>query len=239
MQRPGVFRVRSSLAAGAMFIIALVSAGIARGQTVYDATAAYEAGWIAQTNPNGLWSYGYSSGPTAPVSLYTTPTTGSLNGGNEQFWLTPAVDDGYSPSVALNNGPAYNDGYIDYLADELVIADGAGGQYSNILFSAPASSLYSLDCSFRGDQLGVGTVVAVAAGGNVIFNSTVTEEEQVDPFDTDIYLNAGETVDFSVGPDGGNQNTGFSATFTTVPEPASLSLLVLAAPMLMGRRRRN
>ncbi len=87
--------------------------------TLYDAAAAFEQGWLNQTNPNGVWSYGYSSGPTGPVTLYSTTVQNGVNGPNAQYWLTPSVDAGTSPAAEFNHGPAHADGNIDFLANQL------------------------------------------------------------------------------------------------------------------------
>jgi hypothetical protein len=220
--------------------VILIVSNAARGQTVYDATADYEAGWTSQSNPNGVWSYGYSSGPTAPVTLYNAATFGGTMGEPEQFWLSPAVNIQDSPAIALNDGPAFvQSNGVNFLADELVLVAGVGGQYSNIVFTAPASGFYSLDSSFRGDQTDVGTFVGVAVDGTAIFSSSVTVDGGVVPFDDEIHLNAGDTVDFSVGPAGGFQNTGFAATITSVvPEPSSVTLMAVGVLGLLRRRVR-
>src|ERR1700684_2024179 len=71
----------------------------------YDAAAAFEQGFTAQSNPNGVWSYGYSSGFTSPITLYTQTAQGPLNGNNAQYWLSPAVTINESPAAEYNNGP--------------------------------------------------------------------------------------------------------------------------------------
>ncbi len=207
----------------------LVVAAVSCFGTVYDAAADFEAGWLAQTNPNGVWSYGYSSGFTSSISLYTMTVQNGVNGPNAQYWLTPSVNIGNSPSAEYNNGPAYDDGNVDFLANEFVLVSGIGGEYSDLVFTAPANGMYSLVSSFRGDQYGIGVFVGVMVNGAVVFNSTVTAEGQIVPFSTPLALTTGETVVFSVGPDGGLQNTGLSATITSMststPEPSSLALL--------------
>lgn len=180
----------------------------------YNPATSFEQGFSSQSNPNGVWSYGYSSGFTAPVTLYTQTAQGIYNGPNAQFWLSPSADIGGSPSIEFNNGPAYDNGNVDFLANQFVLVAGIGGQYSDLIFTAPAQGTYSVVGNFRGDQYGIGTVVGVVANGAVVFNSSVTAKGQIVPFNAVVGLSAGATVVFSVGPGSGVQNTGLSLTIT-------------------------
>ncbi len=176
--------------------------------------ATFETGFTNHTNPNGVWSYGYSSGPTGLVTLFDQATQGAYNGPNAQFWLSSTVNNGGSPSVEYNNGPAYNNGNIDFLANQVVLVAGVGGQYADLIFTAPSSGTYSITSNFRGDQYGIGTSVGVVANGSVLFSSSVTADAQNVPFSTQVSLTAGSTVAFYAGPGSGNQNTGLSVIIT-------------------------
>ncbi len=202
----------------------------------WSAAADFEKGWTAKTNPNGVWSYGYSSDLTSPITLYdqtlqdkelTGPNAQGINGPNAQYWLSPAVDVLTTPAAEYNDGPAYNDGNIDFLANEFLLLSGVGGQYSDLVFTAPAAATYSIVSEFRGAQYTIGTVVGVVANGEVLFSSKVTSVDQLVPFNTEVSLKAGDTLVFSVGPGGGTQNTGLSATITTVPFTLSSADLYL------------
>jgi len=184
------------------------------GAPITDAAASFEQGWITHSNPNGVWSYGYSSGFTSPITLYNQTVQNGVNGPNAQYWLSPSVDIGTSPAAEFNNGPAFDDGNVNFLANEFVLVAGIGGQYSDLVFTAPADGTYSVVSSFRGDQHGIGTLVGVVANGNILFSSSVTAVGQIVPFSTQVSLKAGNTLVFSVGPGGGSQNTGVSATIT-------------------------
>ena len=107
----------------------LVIATVNCSANVYDAASSFESGWLAQTNPNGVWSYGYSAGFTSSISLYTTTQQNGINGPNAQYWLTPSVDIGASPAAEYNNGAAYSDGNINFLANEFLLVAGVGGRY--------------------------------------------------------------------------------------------------------------
>jgi len=213
----------------------------------FDPAAAYEQGWTTSSNPNSVWSYGYSLGLGDPVTLYDSTSLnshGSNNGPYAQYWVSSTVNIGNSPSAEFNNGPAYDDTNVDFLANQFVLVAGIGGQYSDLVFTAPTSGIYSIAGNFRGDQYGVDTAVGLTANGAVLFNSSVAAEGQTAPFDTEVSLTSGNTVVFSAVRIGGKENTGLSATITTlaVPEPGTIALLGVSAVSLAGlawRRRRT
>ncbi len=218
-------------------LLALATASCWAGS--YDAAADFEQGFLNQTNPNGVWSYGYSAGFTNAITLYTQTAQNGINGPNAQYWLSPAVNIGDSPAAEFNDGGAYNDGNVNFLPFEFLLVSGIGGEYSDLVFTAPAAGMYSLTSSFRGAQYGIGTLVAVVVNGNVLFDSSVTAVNQIVPFDSDLSLAAGDTVVFSVGPGGGLQNTGVAATITAMsqtPEPSTLALLGAGIALLRFRK---
>lgn len=180
----------------------------------YDPAASFEKGWTTQKNPDGAWSYGYSKGLSEPITLYDKTARNGVNGQNAQFWVSSAVNERTSPAAEFNNGPAYNDGNVDFLKNEFVLVAGVRGLYSDLVFTAPGDGDYSIAGNFRGAQYGVGTVVGVAANGTAAFRSKVAAVEHVVPFRMTQRLRAGEKVVFAVGPGEGVQNTGVSATIT-------------------------
>lgn len=200
----------SSISIALLFAALLIPAS---GWTqTYNPATSFETGWTSKSNPNGVWSYGYSAGFTNPITLYDTTAQNGINGPNAQFWLSSTVDDRNSPAAEYNDGPAYNDGNVNFLAKEFLLVSGILGQYSDLVFTAPATGTYSVTGKFRGAQYGIGVVVGIVANGSIVFNSTVTAVGQLVPFNLQLTLQAGTTVVFSVGPDGGLQNTGLALT---------------------------
>jgi len=144
----------------------------------FNAATAFEAGFTAAANPNGVWSYGYSSGFTNPITLFTNTVQGGFDSSNEQLWLTQSINVGDSPAVEYNDGPAFNDGNIAAAANQILLVAGIQGQYADLIFTAPTPGIYSFVGSFTGDQYNIGDFVGIASNGSVVFNSTVTSEGQ-------------------------------------------------------------
>jgi hypothetical protein len=113
---------------------------------------------------------------------------------HRQYRLSSTVDIGESPLAEYNNGPGFDNGNVNFLANEFLLVSGIGGQYSDILFTVPATGIYSVTGSFRGSQHGIGTVVGILDDGNLIFNSSVTTVGQIVPFNTSLSLIAGDVV---------------------------------------------
>jgi len=186
----------------------------------YDPARSFESGWLTRRNPNGLWSYGYSSGVAKPVIVYDRTVRNGVNGPDIKYWLSSSVNDGTSPSAEYNGGSASDDGNINLLANEFLLVAGIGGQYSNLIFRAPVDAQYSVTGTFRGAQYGVGTVAAIVVDGERVFSSSVTSVGQRAPFSFTPHLHVGSTIVFSVGPGSGFQNTGLSLTVTRDCNPA-------------------
>lgn len=185
----------------------------------YNPAISFEKSWTAHGNPYGVWSYGYSSALADPVDLYDKTVRNGINGPNAKYWLSSSVDTGTSPSAEYNDGPALNDGNVDFLQNEFLLVAGIGGQYSDLVFTAPAAGEYSIAGSFRGAQYGASTVVGIVENGKIIFKSRVTAVGQLVPFSLGLNLQSGSTLTFSVGPGGGAQNTGLSVIITKLCSP--------------------
>ena len=200
----------------AIFAFLAVVTGSCWAQS-WDVAAAFKEGWPTKSNPYGVWSYGYSAGFTAPITLYDRAEQNGVNGPNAQFWFSSAVDLANAPSAEFNNGQAYDDGSVRLMPNEFALVTGDGGLYSDVVFTAPIDGKYLVDGSFLGHEDSVGAVVGVVANGKILFRSSIKSNGQVVPFEKTAVLKAGSTVVFSAGPGrsagGGRQNTGLTAGF--------------------------
>jgi hypothetical protein len=179
----------------------------------YDPAASFEQGFLSKSNPNGVWSYGYSTSFTGPVSSFTQTSqpSGALGGTNTQAWTSGST----APAVIYNNGPAQialNNVYnFDILANQMVLVPG-GGNNADLVFTAPQAGTYSVAGSFRGDASGVQAVVGVVANGNLLLSSGLNGEGQIVPFSYTVTLPAGSTIVFSA--QGSFQITGLTVAIT-------------------------
>jgi hypothetical protein len=221
----------SVAATGLLVLIAVAAYSQPSLATTYNPATTFEAGWVSGSNPNGVWSYGYSSSLGGPVTLYTAQVPGADSPSQQQMWIAPSVNCCVaSPSVGFNNGPAFNDNNVAQAADQIDIVSAVAnvnpGFITDLVFTAPVSGNYSLTSSFIGDQYGVGVGVDVLEDSSVLFSSSVTSFGQVVPFNTILTLAAGNTVTFAVVQGSGSQNTGLDVSLTTTPLPSTWLVLL-------------
>ncbi len=167
---------------------------------VYSAVLDYDAGWIAGTNPNGVWRYGWSSSLTSPLTLYSRHHVPAVDNNLKQMWDDPNNNEGFAPHVSRNSGADYNDGNVVFAAGALLLSPGAGGTYSHVVFVTPSFGLYTVAATFYAQQYGVNADVDVVVNGKVKFHDTITGIDQSQSFARTFLLKAGQTVDFAVGP---------------------------------------
>jgi hypothetical protein len=236
------------------FFIAIFLAGLWASLGSAQAIAGYNAAadFSPTSNPNGVWSYGYSTTLGGAFNLYTTsgifPNPNGTPTGLDSWYKNISLDD---PAVIHNgtNAPILVDGSALYNPGQLGLHPGPDGEDSIVRFTASATTTYSLTSSFSGlDEVGTTTDVHVLVNGVSIYNNLINGFGAVDNFTSSLTLNAGDHVDFVVGY-GSNgtfyyDSTGLSATFSpssTVPEPSSVVLVAIAGVVLAGtqlRRRR-
>ena len=243
--------------AGTLALLGAASALPASAQT-YNANADYNTDLSTGTNPNGVWTYGWSTAPAAPLHLYTQHHVVNL-GPTANAWDDPAHQVSRVPVVYKNTGGDYpDDGNVSIPANALILhgggPNGGGGfanDYSHVLFTAPAAGSYALTSSFQLRQHVTTTAnVQVLQNGVSVFSSSLPNYLDTVSYIHSFLLNPGDKLDFTVGfaspPSTATGNsvqlvsniTGTLALST--PEPGALTLLLGAGTvggMLLRRRK--
>jgi hypothetical protein len=189
------------------------------GQT-NDATADFS---IANGNPNGVWTYGWSSNLTSALHVYPTATHDS-NGDEE--WIDPAIVNLDVPRVARNP----TDTATQFVpAHSTVFHPGQNGEFSHFVWTSPGDNTLIVAANFTALDSG-GTDVHVLQDGVSLFSGQVSSGHP-QSFSRTITVQAGTKIDFAVGvgADGNffSDTTGITATLTptgaiTVPATANI-----------------
>ena len=210
---------------------------------VFDAAADFSAA----SNPNGVWSYGWSSSLQAPLTLYTGTTSRGTDG--IVFWIDPAL--GTDPSVAKNvSGLPVADATVTgvfYPPDQMTFHPGPSGQYSLVRWTSPIEAQVGIEALFTGGSFvapwAPTTDVHVLLNGSPLFDAILRGSPSSIAFARTIDVGIGDRVDFAVGfgPDASyiSDTTSLTARIVPIPEPASIGILGLGWTALLLLRRRS
>ena len=258
LNRPFLIQTIGALVRKCSWLAVLAAAALlgprAASSAIWNAAADYDAGWVAATNPNGAWSYGWSSSLTSPLNLYTRnfadPPYPTLFP-DFRFWIDPAHQ---GPSVYKNAGPLYplNQNTIEVPSGALILHGGGptGNDYSHVVWTAASDGNYSLDATFTGRQTPTGggyrVFVHVLKNGSLLHQGFLNDLGQSSSYNSVLALASGDKIDFAVGITGTGlhgETTQLEATISNasaVPEPSSLLMFATCglATLIVARRRR-
>lgn len=181
-----------------------------------------------QSNPVGVWSYGYK-----PLmgQTFTTYTRGYHNsyfdiipGLSIDIWDRPTV---LQPSIMRNNSNSIlNVQTIVLPPDLLLLHPGDSGEQSVLRWTAPASGTFQFQGHFQGLDNGSGTTTNVDIIHNSaanLFTDNVTGYGTQRPFTVQAQVDLGDTVDFSVGY--GSNNTYYSDSTGLAVAATAISII--------------
>ena len=234
---------------------ALFTAQSASANTIYDAAADFDAAYTAGNNPDGPWTYGWSSTLTSALTVYphhsNYPSSFPIT---FEFWDDPNNWFSNTPFVAKNIGAEFSNSLIDIPAGALILHGGGidHNDYTHVLWTAPVTATYSIAADFIGRQLaglegpGMKADVYVLYHGSILAQANILGYGQSSSYSSTLHFTAGDTIDFAVGmmnesvPHAGA--TELEATFTRLPEPGDWVLLAAGSlPIMVAtyfRRRR-
>jgi PEP-CTERM motif len=225
----------------AISVAAIGLAPIARAQVTYDVAQDFSLA----SNPNGPWTYGYST--TLNGALVVNANNFTANG--IEFWNTniSSLDPAsfYNPTRSVITIPG-----LQLQPGQFGFHPGPNNEYEKARLTLSSSGVYSIDGTFAGAATnGTSTDVHILLNGVSIFDGAVNGfGAGTGPgFALTRSLSAGDTLDFAVGY-GSNKNF-FSDTtaldarvtsvVTAVPEPNTLFMLGMGALLLVPWTRKH
>jgi len=216
-----------------IFGLVVIAATTRLGAATYDVFNDFS---ITNGNPNGVWSYGWSTTLLSSLNLYPH---GFVDGTGLLEWNDPNHISAGAPSVAANIS---NQQEATLPAMTAAFHPGQNGEFCHYVWTAPTAGLFSLSALFSPDDVG-GTDVHILDNGVSLFSG------EVGPGNPQSYSGlfaaaAGDKIDFAVGfgTDGtfDFDGTGIAATIQSVPEPSTwIAALGAATVMFVGYFRRR
>jgi hypothetical protein len=170
---------------------------------IYDAAFDFLPGWTAGKNPNGCWTYGWTTDLSGAFHIYPQASISPLDN-NPQQWIDPANNLGQSPDVKRNQNGDFDNGNVTYLAGALLLTGCGtdGHSYSHVIWTAPKKGRYLVSTIFYAQQNGISADVHILLKGRQVFSTSFTQNGEQAEFVDIFSLKAGDKIDFASGPNG-------------------------------------
>jgi hypothetical protein len=225
-------------------VVTFLTQGSAAHALFYD--LASDFGQSAQAAP---FSYGYANTAHMAFTQYDTTSSAFLGVTGLTGWTSSTI--GSFPFVGVNRTTStVTTQTLEVPGSTVVIHPGpaSNDELSIVRFTAPTSGSYTFSGVFMGLDFGTRTVSLVYDSTTTLFGSTtISGDTHNTPLSFSVVtnMNAGDTMDFTVGTTGVGNNTaagaGLRGTISTdVPEPGSFTLMSVALVGMVGwavRRR--
>jgi hypothetical protein len=193
----------------------LIGNNTASVATSYDAATDFSA----VHNPNGAWSYGWSTSLTSQMTIF--PRALLFYGYPViDAWDDPSIDSLGEPTVNHNRtGNVYAAGSVIWQPYQLTFHPGVRGQYTHIRWTAPVAGNITIAAEYTGvDIVGTSTDVHAIHNGVSLFSDAIKGYGNKKSFIASRTVAAGDIIDFAVGYGSNNDyhcdTTALSATIT-------------------------
>ncbi len=219
-------------------LLCLIVVALPQAALAYDAAADFST----SNDPNGVWSYGWSTTLGSAFTLDTSNTTAAYGLTGLGGWFMGPGPEGGIPSALLNStaNPILLPPFTNFQPGQLTL-NMFQSTYSVLRWTAPSSGSFSIAATFSGvSTIGDSADVHVLLNGVSIFDSTVFGFPSPTSYSGTLNLASGDTLDFAVGfgSDGNDHEdtTGLAATIVAVPEPGTFGLVGAALGCLLPLR---
>jgi hypothetical protein len=216
-----------------IFALVIIAATARLSATTYDAFNDFS---ITNGNPNGVWSYGWSTTLLLSLNLYPN---GTVDPNGNLSWNDPNHISAGAPAVFANKTDQQP---VSVPPMSAGFHPGENGEFSHYVWTAPTTGLFSLSALFSPFDSG-GTDVHILDNGVSIFSGEVSPGNP-QSYTGNLSATVGDKIDFAVGvgTDGtyNFDTTGIDATIQSVPEASTwIAALGAAAVMFVGYSRRR
>jgi hypothetical protein len=212
--------------------------------TTYDAAADFST-----TRSTGVFSYGtgVTGSSFTPYTNFSAPCQGMVAGLG--CWQSPTPID-LVPLVGKDLTSSTLDFETVVLPTNVLLVHPGPSTDSIVRFTVPTTGRYDISGFYELlDTHPTGVNVIIAFDGTVLLDTPLTGPPAMDPSTpggmvpfgaTDVLLHAGDTIDYGVNNAGSffDDSTGLALTVTTVPEPATWTIMLIGLAMTgFGLRR--